>query len=227
MCTATALKSTRTALTRAPQRAERAKFGQELSTLPWAAVFIALTWSRNPLPLLFEGIITSLVVCVGIREGSGRNVSCWIMRNSAGAAIMFTQTLSRTAGKIYWKVCRTVTSRQKMSERGKFTRLSMQFLEQPAGRVKAFHRQILKLFPFVYLCVNWGSVLFKKNTPVPIFFLFLWWHIELTTPSNKLHSATPPLTVCSCSSGPIAHCIREYLQWLTANKTIQIVGFFS
>lgn len=60
---------------------------------------------------LFKWIIPSLVLCVGIGEGFCRIVSCWLMRNSAGAAIVFTQTFSRTAGEIYWRVCRTVRTR--------------------------------------------------------------------------------------------------------------------
>lgn len=52
-------------------------------------------------PLLFKR--TSLVLCVGIGEGS---MSRWVTRNSAGAAIMFTQTFSRAPGQIYWRALR-------------------------------------------------------------------------------------------------------------------------
>lgn len=73
-----------------------AKFVVEQIALPQTVVYC--TYSK---PLLFKR--TSLVRCVGIGEGS---MSRWVTRNSAGAAIMFTQTFSRAPGQIYWRALR-------------------------------------------------------------------------------------------------------------------------
>lgn len=95
---------------------------------------------------------------MGTGEGLCRIVSCWVMRNSAGAAIMFTQTFSRTVGEIYWRVCGAVSVRSEgwyiqtvVAWMGEIYHTGWVIFEQPVGRVQTLQWPISKLFPSVCL----------------------------------------------------------------------------